>query len=184
MAEYDEYTKSQLLDPELEAAMKTLDEDLGGLPKVEYHLFVKKYLPLLVQEPGTVNMDEWVSVAKTPYHPVEVVKNGEVLYTVPPLLRRQKPHTASSSERSMSNISILVEKQANIHAPAAMETLRRSLLARIDPEDINEEYVREWTRILIDHGYLEKAEPTGTATDAISDGTSIAEAFTDEYEDL
>lgn len=72
----------------LTAAKEILEGSKEAKPYIPEHFFVDIFLPMFAGE-VEMDMQKWLLVAEHPHNAVEVLNqnNGEVLFTVPPMMR-------------------------------------------------------------------------------------------------
>lgn len=71
--------------PRITDSLKTI---LSIRPRIDEKSFVEFFLPGFISPTEDINIEAWLSIAGNPLAPVDVVdENGDVLYTIPPLLR-------------------------------------------------------------------------------------------------
>ena len=75
-----------LLDANTREAMRVLNEGAEERPTIDLDSFVRTFLPAIGQvHDKPLDMNPWLSIAKGPYNPVDVISNGQVVFPVPPL---------------------------------------------------------------------------------------------------
>lgn len=102
----------QITTPEVLEAMDFLinaqDTDVPRLPE---SVFVGKYLPILADtQSGKADLSQWLDVCGNGYRPVDVVRGDEVLFRVPPILKR---YPTTGMRRGMSIGEIMAQAQAH-----------------------------------------------------------------------
>mgnify|MGYP000029356127 FL=1 len=145
---------SILLDDTTREAMRVLNEGVETKPTIDLDLFVRTFLPALGQEHDEpLDMNPWLAISKGPYNPVDVVSNGSVVFTVPPLLNRRNTRINENSKDSLTTIAVVAKQKGDAHPMMGQNYLRQGLLSYVGRERVNPEALQEWNRVLVKYGY-------------------------------
>ncbi len=168
-----------LLDTNTREAMRVLNEGAEERPTIDLDSFVRTFLPAIGQvHDKPLDMNPWLSIAKGPYNPVDVISNGQVVFTVPPLLNRRDTRLNENSRQSMTTIASVAQQKSDAHPMMGQNYLRKGLESFVGRRKVNPTALTEWNRVLIKYGYepisLEsvpdtKSKPTPSTTDLYSD---------------
>lgn len=171
-----------------------LEDTANTMPVLPEPIFVKHFLPLFASE-EEVDLTPWLDVAGNAQNPVRVInREGEVLFTVPPLLR-DVPFRGERGEGDGNPINEVIEDALNQGrmSPVLGNRLVRSALeerlVRI-PTDLN--VLEQWNEIFRRYNYPEITVPQDVRdaweeAKALSTGGSPSadnDLDTDEFEEL
>lgn len=131
------------------------------VPQIDEYLFVRRYLPLFLTREELTPVSGWLEVAKHPFSPVDVVKNGKVLFRVPPLCR-QVTLKYDGSHDSVYEILSLAKKKDQISPVMGSNYLNNALNELIIKDPASVEVLRQWNIIFEYYGLdkIELPEPT------------------------
>lgn len=144
-----------LLNPRLVEALHELNKSPDPIV-IQYDFFVSNDLPKLVGDgKEDVPIREWASIAKGFYNPVHIVKNGVVVYVVPPLCNRKTTITDKVKGIGLADIMGEARRVARINPTKASEIVAAGYDYKFT-EDMSEQIrasVDAWNIILKAHGY-------------------------------
>jgi hypothetical protein len=143
--------EKKLLPDDLRSAMESICEWSRENKRIDYDTFRRKYAELLLSK-DPVDLTPWEQVAGNPYSRVDVIRNGKIVYTVPPLWRSQVTLMPDVYERSMSKVQLDFSKQYEIHPEASMKTIQNGISSRLNPGKVDLADLLNWNKILIDMG--------------------------------
>ena len=139
---------------ELVEAMLSISDMTDNIVRaVPEHTFRTKYLPLFVNTTGKVDLSKWLDVSGTAYESVNVVKDGRVLFVVPPLVKRHPTLINVDSRFSASTIVAESIQHHSRHPALGMSHLMNNLGGKVLKEGVNLEEVKQWNMILQYYGY-------------------------------
>lgn len=121
------------------------------IPTIDEYLFVKRYLPLFLTRDELTPVSAWLEVAKHPFSPVNVVKNGKVLFTVPPLCRQVSVRSESVHD-SVYEILSLARKKEMISPVLGANYLKEKLDQLIIADPASLDTIRQWNTIFEYYG--------------------------------
>lgn len=153
-------------------AMETILNSELHIPTIPEYLFVGKYLPMLagVNEQGT-NILPWLEVAGTVYNPVKVLNAaGEVLFTVPPLMRKVEVKDTEDPSQYFSEIVANAKNKAHVSEALADQYLERMLAGRVSSVVPDAKHVAAWNVIFKRYGYPTIDDIVDGKDSAVSDG--------------
>lgn len=170
---------------------------LSGIPKsmlddlieVEHHqfpehLFVSVFLPMFAADMDTP-VEEWLRVASNVFTPVDIIgKDGKVLFTVPPLMRKLPVADKHHPSESLYELWHDYEEFAKIHPNKGAQFLKAIIANKVPrtPADVKD--LRTWNSIFERYGYplieLSPATLQGIALiesqQQAKDGVAVVEA--------
>jgi hypothetical protein len=173
-----------LLNSHVRDAMKVLNEAAEKHPTIELDLFVRTFLPAIGQEHDeALNMGPWLTVAKSPYNPVDVVSNGQVVFTVPPLLNRRHTRINERSQDSLTTLAVVAQQKSDAHPLMGQTYLRNGLMNYVGKTRVNPNALAEWNRVLTKYGYEpieteavpESVKPASVSTASLYDPDDVDE---------
>ena len=132
-------------------ALSSMDEILKVVEEAKMYIgeevFKRDYLPLFKKDIySEETIRSWLSVCKNPYYPVSVVdKEGKVLFTVPPILKRQKTRVTDDTKYTFSAILERAKWKSNVF-PKKGEEFFSTCLDKIS-EDVESGEWNSWTEI-------------------------------------
>jgi hypothetical protein len=170
-------------------------EDVARLPE---DLFSKVFLPLLACDnelPHKVTVADWISIAGTPYKPVDVFDpaTGAVLFRVPPVFDYQGVNPvrdpADRRQTPIQDVVTLADQYSHLHPMAGVNYLRNVLGQRatiMNTSDKLRKHAVVWNEILTRYGRppLFAAEQSATTPAAPAAGSVPAQGDEPEYEDF
>jgi hypothetical protein len=159
---------------EMNEAMDTLiNENRSRIVSVEEHVFVSKYLPLLTAT-QKVDLTPWVELAGGGFQggqfkPVHVVKNGQLLFTVPPLFATPTTYTKYDERQSISTVVDQLQSKArafNLSMDIALpKTLQGLYTTR---REQTPDHSKAWAAILQRYGIVTGTTESSVSTQALS----------------
>ena len=154
------------------------DEFVNKIPE---DIFVKRYLPMLANKTGDTNLSEWISIAGHVYAEVHVVDtSGNILFTVPSILKRMKTKEHKYANHSVKEI-IETSKLHSVNSPIMGERMLEAGLMTTLPEQSESMSDDErWNAILTRYGYSVTQSDKKSET-VVSDKPSDDKQF-DEYD--
>ena len=150
-------------------------------PRISEELFVSRYLPLLASRQTGVDVTPWLQVAGNAYRSVEVVKDGKVLFTVPPLLRQIPTKIHRRGAESVLEIVETSRLHAAQHPRVGQYYLEQHLQGAVDPEPPEESALKEWYNVLKGYGYDVAATADADSASDNGDNPKVAEPGPDIF---
>lgn len=176
-------------DYEVEA-LDTLSK-MESKAAVPESVFVKEYLPLFAGESKNAEVDisKWLDVAGNAYRSVDVIKDNEVLFTVPPLLKRSPTNVKRRPQDSIYELVDLVQKKTAVHPQIGRSFMNSQLDARISRLSSDPSEVATWNDIFKRYGYEPINDQIVAETDndgkvTASSSQSASDLFDDGHEEL
>lgn len=169
---------------EIEAMDMIINSAKEDIPNVPEDIFVEHILPQLARRDGNVDLSFWSAIAGNVYRPINVVKDGTVLFTVPPPLRQYGSFTNLSVRESVPERLEMARLKTQVH-PQLGETYydqEFSKLAHVPPP--NRDDVAAWDKILIRYGYPPLTTAVEAVEDVKSEGGSVFMGGADDFDDL
>lgn len=165
-------------------------------PKITEEAFVKHLLPLLVNRDRVPDLDVtvWLDIAGNPHRPIDVAKrDGEVLFTIPPLIARTPTLAPSKEYRGAEGLNeimaVYAAKQTTEHPAAADVFLEHALRNQVLSADQQQllDFLRQW--VFIYRRYDIPLEPllgpyAATAAATQDAAAPAPKADIDDFEDL
>lgn len=112
--------------------VSTLEEQTAK--RMSERVFTNIWLPVFAGEgnPYRVTLQHWVNYAESPFRAVDVVnEQGEVLFRVPSLMKREKVNPISGDRRhSIDHVLRSAEQMANFHPMQGYHYLEAELTKR------------------------------------------------------
>ena len=142
------------VDPELMECMKFLMDSSKTHSRLDKLTFVNKYLPMFLGHQKDVDLTEWVAVARTPNHYVDIVDtNGQVIWTVPPLIVQGKTMVGSGGRFSLTEHIAIASRKMEVSKNSGTEHLAAALQPIIDANKVDVEHIKMWNKIFVDNGH-------------------------------
>ena len=183
LEDFDPYARKGL-EKTLEA-METLDAiTQASVARIPEPIFKEHILPILVNYDGKQSLVNWQRVAGHVLRALEVFdpRNGNVLFTVPPLLRQIRNEITGRGQHSAYEIIQTAEKKRQVVPALGDAYLRKDLVSRFQKEVVDVEAIRQWNQILARYGYpprIQLNEAKVESTPPPVNGVDIQ-----DYEDL
>ena len=141
-------------EPELMEQMKFLMDEAKQHVRLDKLTFVNKYLPMFTGKQADVDLREWLSVAGTPNHYVDIVDvSGKVIWTVPPLIVQSKTMVGSSGRFSLTEHIAIASRKMEISKQSGSDHLSAAIQPIIDANQVDIEHINMWNKIFVDNGY-------------------------------
>lgn len=144
----------RITTPEVLEAMDFLinaqDTDVPRLPE---SVFVGKYLPILADtQSGKADISQWLDVCGNGYRPVDVVRGDQVLFRVPPILKR---YPTPGMRRGLSIGEIMAQAQAHSSLAPRLGAnyLEQKLHEKVEHLTPEVQELAVWNDILRRYGY-------------------------------
>lgn len=119
---------------------------------VSEHDFRNKYLELLTNTAGKVDLTPWLQVCGTAYEPVNIVKDGKTIFTVPPLLQRHPTLSRVDSRFSSTTIVAEARGHASRLPHLGFQHLVNNMSEKVILDGVDYGYVKQWNEILAYYG--------------------------------
>lgn len=150
---------------------------------VAEEVFVKNYLPIFASNDSTTPISKWLEVSGHVYREVDVIKDGAVLFTVPPLLRRSNTNSRRNPRESLYEVLDLAAKKTQQNPNIGRAFMRTFIEQRVEKEGVESDDVKRWNDIFTRYGYSPIAEVAASETTEVEKEESDA-LFDDGYEAL
>lgn len=142
-----------------DAMTEILDGAEASIARIPEALFVKHFLPLLTSTDQNVNLKPWTDIAGNPLLPVHIVDpKGQILFDVPPLMRRQKTNSARTEQHSMAVLSAFANAKARIIPQLGMKVFRENFDKFTPAVDASVTEDQQWQAILERYGFIKAEE--------------------------
>lgn len=152
---------------------------------VSEDIFVKRYLPMFANKQEGVDLTSWLDVAGNAYRYVDVRRGDEVLFTVPPLLKRSVTNVTRRPRDSIIEFMSLVEKKTAVNPHLGRSYMNAELDHRIARLGIDPSEISVWNSIFERYDIEPIAEVPTEAGLQDNDGeTQDRGLFSDGYEEL
>lgn len=152
-----------------------LDLAKTEIPTIREEVFVNNYLPLLASKEVGVDLTPWLEVCGHFYRPVDVVKDGEVLYRVPALLKQTPVNSPVGPRDSVDERIKTSRLKARVHPRLGKTYFEQELGKLVGSNAPDMESLSVWNGILSRYGY----EPL---TNDTVDTTSPTKPVVDDVE--
>lgn len=130
----------------LEVLSNIKDEMINAIPE---KIFVARYLPMLANKTGNVDLREWIEIAGHVYNKVNVIdESGKILFSVPPLLKRPGTKKHQYAQQSVQEIVELSKLHARNNPKMGERILTDGLKTTINPFEPIKEDDELWDSIL------------------------------------
>lgn len=130
-------------------SMKSITEMTeDAIRQMPEHIFRTTYLPLLLGEIADGNMRLWADAAGGAYNEVEIVKDGKVIFTVPPLMRRHPTRVKHKQEDSIATIAGEAQLHMNNHPLMGQRMLVNKISKKNILQGYDEKSVAQFNAIL------------------------------------
>lgn len=163
---------------EFKPPRKTSHTDFDGIfdiknPTMPERTFVMEFLQLLLNPDLTEELEEayrnrWISYVGNPLHSIDVINpNGEVIYTVPPLLTADKP--AISPEHMPLFKDLLKDaKEKSAISPILGDQIINGYIDALPNRDkaLNPRIAAEWRHILEHYNLVDRISMAYTGKEA------------------
>lgn len=150
---------------------------------IEEEFFVQVFLPyfagMLAPEdfPKGITPYTWYQIAGSPSNRVNVVKNGEVLFTVPPIVDTGGVVNPTIHKTPYHRSASAIEELKRVNPLYSDNIMRVELGKRlpVNYQDVREQNLRTWAEIFLRYGYFlpeekeEESSPAQTLNDVIDD---------------
>lgn len=155
MSDRDDYETNEMTMPsELVDAMLSIsemtDNIVRAIPESEFR---SKYLPMFVSTEKNVDLSPWLDISGTAYESVNVIKNNEVIFIVPPLVKRHPTLINVDSRVSANTIANEARQYQDRHPSLGVKYLVDNLGSKVVKEGVNIDEIRQWNAILEYYGY-------------------------------
>lgn len=148
-------------------------------------IFVKRYLPMFASKDKNVDLTPWLDVAGNAYRYVDVRSGDEVLFTVPPLLKRSPTNVTRRPRDSMIEFMSLVEKKMAINPHLGRSFMDAELDHRVARLGIDLDETEQWNKIFERYGIEPIVELSEDQVSKASAGEGQDKGlFSDGYEEL
>lgn len=119
---------------------------------IDEHTFRTRFLDLLTNTESTQPTIAWMQVAKGPYNPVNVVKDGKLLFTVPPLIRTHPTNINVDGHTNCNVIAVEYKQYLQQHPNMGMSYINEALSTKLKLAGPDYEYIAQWNKILEYYG--------------------------------
>lgn len=139
---------------EEQEALDTILNSEEDRPAVSESVFTERYLPVFagVSE-GSDKIDSWLDIAGNVYRSVDIMRDGEVVFTVPPLVRRIHPSTLRRRGGSMTDAMEMILKKTQQAPRAGQAYAAREVEERVQATTIEKDPIGVWNEIFVYYGY-------------------------------
>lgn len=145
----DDLTMPQELVDAMTSIGEMTDDIVRAIPEPEFR---KKYLPIFTSTASDVDLSPWLDISGTAYESVNVVKDGRVLFVVPPLVKRHPTLVNVDSRYSAATIAAEARQYESRHPNQGTQHLVRHLSVKVVKDGVNLEEVAQWNEILAYYG--------------------------------
>lgn len=145
----DELTMPQELVDAMVSIGEMTDDIVRAIPEPEFR---KKYLPIFTSTDKNVDVSPWLDISGTSYESVNVVKDGRVLFVVPPLIKRHPTLVNVDSRFSAATIAAEARQYESRHPNQGINHLVKNLGTKVIQDGVNLEEVAQWNEILTYYG--------------------------------
>lgn len=172
-----------LQDQRMVDAFRMLAEP--SVPVIEEYVFVKKYLPLFVDNDKEVPVSLWLEVARHPYNPVDVVSNGQVIYRVPPLCKRVNINAINNPRDSVYEMISTYKMKSDVHPTLGDKFLEQKTNELIRKETLDTSTLKQWNVIFARYNLpLIEIPEEGKNTEVVNNKEPDSKPSMVEYEDF
>ena len=153
------------------------------IPKIQERDFKEKWLPLLADTSGEVDLRPWIeNVAGHTFMFVDVYNGGEFLFRVPPL-QRTLPTSAKRRRGNSIDEIVVTAEQKNLMSPRlGLQFMEQNLNRRVTARGPLMKDMRAWDEILKRYGYPPIFGEE--LTQGKQDGEDPDEVFSGEFDEL
>ena len=174
-------TNETTMPAELVDAMLSIGEMTDGIVRaIPEADFRNKYLPMFTSTAKNVDLSPWLDISGTAYESVNVVKNGQVIFVVPPLVKRHPTLINVQSHKSSHTIMIEARQYHDRHPALGQRHIIDNLGEKIVKEGVDLDEVRQWNAILEYYGF----EPIGGLKSEKIEEPKAAEFKDDDFEEM
>lgn len=156
-------------------------------PRISEELFVSRYLPILGSRQPNTDITPWLEVAGNAYRAVDVVKDGNVLFTVPPIFRQIPTKIHRRGSESVLEIVETSKLHAAQHPRVGQHYLDQHLSSSVERVDPETEQLEKWKEVLKRYGYDTQDQPTALGAESAVAGNEPANSrdiFDGGFEEL
>lgn len=167
-------------DSLLRAASSLMELDI---PQLQEDVFVSRFLPWFADPPADMDLGPWLDVARNPQMPVHIVKDNQILFTVPPLLRDVPFAEAKGPQDSIFEIMALFKKKLDLSPVFGENYLNNELSAKLPGVKPTLDVLHTWNEIFTRYGY--PTIPLPNVTDGSKSAPQLSTSKPDiGYEDF
>lgn len=169
-------TNINSFDPSLRPVLERSEEAMDVLDSLTKNnnavitesIFKDKLLPTLVNRSGTQRLDAWQDIAGHTMRAIDVIDNqtGELLFTVPAILRSYEGPTLDLNGASVSEIITVANQKYKVIPNLGTRHIDEYLTKRVKEIPANLQDVMTWSNILVRYGHepLFKVDNIGDLT--------------------
>lgn len=168
----------------MEAEFEKLTEDLISYRRtIEEEVWIKRWMRGIMEDPN-FPLSAWVvSVAGTASTPVDILKDGEVVATMPPIVAPIGTQRTKYNYRTSTNaISAQVSKDTENFPHTAQQIFYSSLEPLIVAGEYDPKWVTVWEHLRQRYGYSDTPQISSTSTKPSAKG--VISSDNDEFEEL
>lgn len=168
------------------AALDELERLINeSVPRLNEDVFLRQYLPLFASQETDVDLSSWLDVCGNAYMPVDIVRDGEVVYRIPPLVK-QMPIEAGRrrGEDSIFEVLETAAKKSMINPHLGQAYLDNELDRRIVRLSITPDEVQFWNDLFTRNGYPPLVENLPEHFQVEANAGSAGDLFADGFEEL
>lgn len=161
------------LDEAFKPVRKTSHTDFDGIfdipnPQMSERVFVNDFLQLMLnpnlsEELEIAHNTRWIAIAGNPLQAIDVIRDGKVIFTAPPLFSTDKPVLADDRKHLFKQLLKDVKEKSDI-SPILGDQLLNHYIHVIANGDksINPAYAAHWMHILEFYGLVNRVSETFT----------------------
>ncbi len=133
-----------------------LESDRRVFPE---HLFKSVWLPIFAGVTDEINgkkvsISDWLDVAGTAMHDVDIVdKEGKVLFSVPSLIRDTPMMSKRHANDTMREVMSEYVNYASLHPNMGKVFMEKVMFSKIPRKPADVRYIRRWNEIFSRYGY-------------------------------
>lgn len=156
---------------------------------IDEQVFIDIFLPYFAgyteieDFPPGWDMSVWYRIAGSPSGRVNVVRNGEVLFSVPPVVNTPGMVSADLQSSSYTRSAIAIEEMKMVRPDISRNIMDTELNKRkpITYQDVHEKYIKEWGDIFFRYGYFVDDNKEIPTEDKRNNGSTL-EDIVDDWE--
>ncbi len=180
-------------DPSLRHALKNTIEQMDFLDiltkddnaRVPEPAFIKFLLPILTNRKGNQSLVPWQEIAGNVMRAIDVIDpSGNVLFTVPPVLRTYQEDSLDLKGMSLQDILITAERKSKFIPAQGKKHFDLFVLNNVKRNHALLADVKTWNSILARYGYAPLIALEGETSEKETSGDGPDQLAIDGYDDL
>lgn len=171
-----------LMPEELVDSMLAINEFDENVRAIDEHTFRTRFLELLTNTESPQPTIGWLQIARSPYNPVNVVKDGKLLFTVPPLVRTHPTNINVDSFTNCNVIAVEYKQYLRQHPNVGMNYISQAMAGKLQLSGPDYDYVASWNKVLEYYGKPLIPLPTSFKEKEAVDDTNQPETVFDDDE--